>query len=317
MAFYRVSSVVLLLALASVSAALGAEETMREARVEATIPHGANVMAVGFGSLWMMGLTTGNLVRINSGDNSVTEIPIGGAVGPFYYSGITAGEGGVWVPDLERSMIYKIDPGTNRVVNEIPADLIGGRGTDGKYAITVGEGAVWAIASNKELKRYSARDRREEATVSLPSRSLGIIVAFGSVWITGTANDELYRVDPANNQIAATIELGPRPLALAAGEEGAVWVFNEGDGSVQRIDGKSGKLVATIETGVVGKGAITVGGGFVWVSTHGAPIIQIDPRTNSVRGKFTVEMNEYSTIRFDGGSLWVSGGSVRRIKPPE
>ncbi len=144
-----------------------------------------------------------------------------------------------------------------------------------------------------------------------------VIVAFGSVWVTGTANDELYRVDPTTNQIAATIELRARPVALATGEEGAVWVFNEGDGTVQRIDAKNGSLVATIETGAIGKGAIAAGGGFVWVSTHAVPIIQIDPRANSVSGKFNVEMAEYSTIRFCGGSLWVSGGSVRYIKPPE
>jgi hypothetical protein len=53
------------------------------------------------------------------------------------------------------------------------------------------------------------------------------------------------------------------------------------------------------------------------VSTNAVPIIKIDPRTNSVRDKFKVEMNEYSTIRFGDGSLWISGGSVRRIKPPE
>jgi virginiamycin B lyase len=95
--------------------------------------------------------------------------------------------------------------------------------------------------------------------------------------------------------------------------EGSVWVHNEGDGTVQRIDGESGDLVATIETGAVGKGTIAVGGGFVWISTRPAPI----PRTNSLHGKFKVEMTEYSTIRFGSGSLWMSGGAVRRIKPPE
>ena len=92
--------------------------------------------------------------------------------------------------------------------------------------------------------------------ISLPSRSSGVIVAFGSVWVTGTGNDELYRVDPTT-QIAATIELRSDPRSLAEGE-GSVWVFNEGDGTVQRIDGKRGNLVATIQTGVHGKGAIDV-----------------------------------------------------------
>jgi virginiamycin B lyase len=315
--FHRAMSVVMLLALTSVTTPVVAEETTREARIEATIPQPGNVMGLGFDSLWMMNLATNNLIRIDTDDNSVTEIAIPHAVGPFYYAGMAVGDGGVWLPDLERSMIYKIDPKSDQVIKEIPADLVGGRGTGGKYAIAAGEGAVWAITSHNELKRYSAKDGTEAATISLPSQSLGVIVAFGSVWITGTANDELYRIDPRTNQIAATIALGARPLALAAGDEGAVWIFNEGDGTVQRIDGKSGDLVATIATGVVGKGAIDVGGGFVWASTHAAPIIQIDPRTNSVRGKFQLEMSEYSTIRFGGGSLWVSGRTVRRIKPPE
>jgi virginiamycin B lyase len=316
MAHHRALLVVLLLGLVSVTNTAAPEEVNRDARIEVTLPRSGTVMVAGFDSLWMMDTTTNKLDRIHMGDNSVTEIPINGVVGPFWASGMAVGEGGVWVPDLERSMVYKIDPLKEQVVKEMPADLVGGRGPGGKYAIAVGENAVWAISSNNELRRYSVEGGAQEAAISLPSRSSGVIVAFGSVWVTGTANDELYRVDPATNQIAATIELRSDPRAVAEGE-GSVWVYNEGDGTVQRIDGKSGKVVATIETGAVGKGALAVGGGFVWVSTHDVPIVQIDPRSNSVRGKFKVEMAEYSAICFGGGSLWVSGGSLRRIRPPE
>jgi len=306
----------MLLALASAATTVAAEETAREVRVEATIPRVGNVMGVGFDSLWMMNLTTNKLVRINPGDNSVTEIPIAGAGGEFSGAGLAVGEAAIWLPDTDRSMIYKIDPTTDRVAKEIPIDPLGAVGIPGRSGIAAGEGAVWAITSNNELRRYSAEGGIQEAAVSLPSHSSGVIVAFGSVWITGTGNDELYRVDPTTNQIAAAIDLRSNPRSLAVGE-GSVWVHNEGDGTVQRIDGKSGDLVATIETGAVGKGAIAIGGGFVWVSTRAEPIVQIDPRTNSVRSKFKIEMSEYSTIRFGGGSLWVSGSSVRRIKPPE
>jgi hypothetical protein len=98
---------------------------------------------------------------------------------------------------------------------------------------------------------------------------------------------------------------------LAAGGR-SVWVFSEGAGTVQRIDGKDSKLLATIETDAVGTGSITVGGGFVWVSTRLMPLIQIDPRTNSVRGKSNfAEMSEYSTIAYAGGRSGYLGSSVR------
>jgi virginiamycin B lyase len=191
--------------------------------------------------------------------------------------------------------------------------MVGGGGSIG-----VGERALWVITGTggNVLRRYSADGGAEEAKISLPSHSSAALVAFGSIWITGTGNDELYRIDPTTNQIAATTELDSRPRVLAAGE-GSVWVFNDGTGSVQRIDGESGKLLATIQTDAVGKGAIAVGGGFVWVSTHLVPIIQIDPRTNSVRSKLNLEMDEYSTVLHTAGSLWVSGTSVRRVNPPK
>ena len=129
-------------------------------------------------------------------------------------------------------MIYKIDPETNWVAKGIPADLIGSGGTigAGKDAIAVGEGAVWAITSNNELRRYSAEGGTQEAAVSLPSRSSGVIVAFGSVWITGTENDEFYRVDPTTNQIIATIGLHSNLRSLAA-RDVSVRIRNEGDGT--------------------------------------------------------------------------------------
>ena len=126
MAFHRAMSVVMLLALVSVPNTAGAEEVTRDARIEATIPQSGNVMGVGFDSVWMMNLTTNKLIRIHPDDNSVTEIPILGTVGPFANAGLALGEGAVWVPDHGRSMIYKIDPKTNRVAKEIPGDLLGG-----------------------------------------------------------------------------------------------------------------------------------------------------------------------------------------------
>ncbi|MER8819672.1 hypothetical protein NKH70_07570 [Mesorhizobium sp. M0991] len=129
----------------------------------------------------------------------------------------------------------------------------------------------------------------------------------------------MYRVDPKTNQIVTTTALNPEPRFLTSGE-GSIWVLNQGDGTVQRIDGKTGELLATIEADAAGKGGdIAAGGGFVWVSTILVPVIRIDPNTNSFSGKFKRPFGVYlgDGIRYGDGSLWISGNSIFRIKPPE
>ena len=169
------------------------------------------------------------------------------------------------------------------------------------------------------LRRYSAQTGVEQATIQLPSPSArGVVFDFGSIWIAGTREVELYRIDPATNQIVATVELHARPMTLASGE-GSVWV-REVDGTLQRIDGGSGKLLATIATDAADSlGDIVVGGGFVWTNSRTAPLVQIDPQTNSQRSRFGSPPGAFIGYRiaYGGDSLWLGGSAVFRIKPPE
>ena len=159
------------------------------------------------------------------------------------------------------------------------------------------------------MRRYSPQNGTERAAIPLPSPSArSVVVAFGSVWVAGTTGVELYRIDPATNQIIATIDLHARPVALSSGE-GSVWV-RQIDGTVQRIDGHSGTLLATFATDAADNmGNIAVGGGFVWVNSNSAPLLQIDPRTNSQRPRYASPTGEFMgyTIAYGGGSLG-SGG---------
>jgi virginiamycin B lyase len=291
-------------ALVSINPVAVAEENAQAVHIEADIAGSCYSADVGFGSFWMM---SGSFVdRVDLNDNSITRVPVRGL--ESHHSSAAIGEGAVWLLD-GRTAIYKIDPQKEQVVKEVRAEL------DEAAGLGVGEGAVWVIPDGKKLTRYSATSGNEEATIPLPSRSSRVLVAFGSVWVSGIGNDELYRIDPATNQIAATIELRDRPRALAAGE-GSVWAFNEGDGTVQRIDGRSGKRVATIDTDTVGKANITVGGGFVGVGATIGTMVQIDPRTNSVRGKFKIMTGGFA-FRYGGNSLWICGEAAYRLTPPK
>jgi virginiamycin B lyase len=294
-----------------------AAEPARQLRIETEIPKRGDDMCVGFGSLWMM--SDQKLLRIALADNAITEIPVEGATAEFRRT--VVGEGAVWVADSHSQTIYKIDPKENRIVMTIPADFsVATEATAGE--IGVGEGAVWAITGggfDQVLRRYSSQTGAEQATIPLPSPSArGVVSDFGSIWIAGTREVELYRIDPATNQIATTIELHSRPVALASGE-GSVWV-RQIDGTVQRIDGSSGKLLATSATEAADSfGGIVVGGGFVWINSRMATLVQIDPRTNSQRSRFGSPPGAFIGYRitYGGDSLWLGGSAVFRIKPPE
>ena len=253
---------------------VAAEEPARQLHIETEFPKRGDTMCVGFGSLWMM--SEQKLLRIALADNAVTEIPIDDATAEFHRT--TVGEGAVWVSANHSQTIYKIDPETNSVVMRISADF-----RVSNHPGELGEGSVWAITGggNDVLRRYSARTDAEQATIPLPSPSArGVVVDFGSIWIAGSREVELYRIDPATNQIIATIDLHSRPVTLASGE-GSVWV-RQVDGTVQRIDGTSGKLLATFATEALGEGGDTaVGGHSVWINSRGVALMQIDPRTNS------------------------------------
>jgi YVTN family beta-propeller protein len=57
-----------------------------------------------------------------------------------------------------------------------------------------------------------------------------------------TSGDSLIRIDPATNDVAATIPVGRNPSAVAVGENG-VWVANRDDATVSRIDARTDRAV--------------------------------------------------------------------------
>src|SRR5262245_48554421 len=105
-------------ALLTLACLTAAAETAPEARIEAVIPRYGVFMGVGFDSLWMMS-DEKKLARIHLADNSVTDIPIEGAGdnwGLIAGVGMAVGENAVWVPDVDRQVIYKVDPRSHQVV---------------------------------------------------------------------------------------------------------------------------------------------------------------------------------------------------------
>jgi virginiamycin B lyase len=300
--------------LSDVRAADAAKERLiDELTLTAEVAHDGDFLAYGFDALWMMTgptvLGLASIVRVDGKTSAVDDISVPETTGRV--RGLAIGEGAVWIPDAVSEQIFKFDPVENKLALVIPASFSGTEGSVG-----VGAGSVWVTTRGNVLSRFSAATGALEASISLPGGAPAAIFDNGLVWVTGFARDELYKIDPRTNTLVQTIALRPSPRFLTAGE-GSIWVLNRGDGTVQRIDPLSGAVIATIETGHPGRGGdIATGGGYVWVSLRDVPLVQIDPKANAIVALFQ-GTGWGDGIRFGGGSLWISGHSIRRLTPPQ
>jgi streptogramin lyase len=275
------------------------------------IPKGGRFVGFGFDAFWVA--SAGRLTRIAADDDSMTETLLASSGGPC--RGVATGEGAVWVPDCGSGTIYKVDPESLRVTLQIETDMFSSEGSIG-----VGHGAVWVVTTDpgeRTLTRYSAATGEKLAEILLPGAGSGVIVDFGSVWVTAAGKGELYQIDPQSNAIASTTKLGGLPRFFTSGE-GSIWVLNEASGAVQRIDGRTGHLVSTIAVGKPESGDITAGGGFVWVTMTGTILSQIDPNSNRIVRTFASDALGWRCwgIRYGGGSIWLIGSPLQRVQPP-
>jgi virginiamycin B lyase len=270
-------------------------------------------LATGFGSIWVSVPKKNQIVRINPRTNIVqARIAVGQE--PCY--GIGIGATYAWVLNCKSQTLTRIDPVRNKVNRTVAVSIA----PEGEGSIAVAGSTVWFV-SNKDghsstLANVDARGRSGK-TVPVGTDSAVVAAAFGSIWVTSSGEAKVYRIDPAQHRVIATISVPAMPRFTTAGA-GSLWVLNQSDGSVSRIDPGLNKVVATIQVKVPGAGGdIAYGGGYIWVAAAGTPLSKIDPRTNSV----VVQYGNYKgadAVRFGAGSIWISDhgkGDIWRIDP--
>jgi virginiamycin B lyase len=287
-----------------------------ELAIEAKFPTTVYWLAYGFDAIW--GMQRDALVRIDPADNSTTKIKLEGYRGRN--RGIAVGEGAIWIPDTGSHQIYKIDPTTYEVMLVIPVQMTI---HSHEGSIGVGEGSVWiaTIGDKKSwLGRYSAETGEEQARIPMPPSGWGVVAGYGAIWVSGSFENEVYRIDPATNAIVATIPVPGLPKHIVAGE-GGIWVASQETGLIHRIEPATNTVVATFETGIreEARGDLTTGGGYVWATFRRVPVVQIDPATNTVLRTYSGLSVAGDAIRFGADSLWTAGwgSTIYRITPPE
>ena len=246
------------------------------------------------GSVWVSSFASSTLARVST--SSTTSAPR--AV--IASSGQTGAASTRVLPRGGR-VVARI-----RLGNGAPAPLGGG-------AMTVGEGAVWAMSDwESTLMRIDPARNAVVARIKV-SPPLAAAAGDGAVWLSYPSTDTVSRIDPVTNRVTASIRVGPQPDGIAVAP-GAVWVANNGGPSVSRIDPATNRVVATIRVGP--KGAccaihmnLTVTGGKLWVAVPNAnEIVRIDPTTNHLVATLRLPYSPCASLAADRSGVWSAGG---------
>jgi streptogramin lyase len=274
------------------------------------------------------------LLTGSGGLHEVAEVALGSVP-----TGIAVGYGSVWV--RLRSVVYRVDIATNRVVARIPVP-----GARELYhtEVATGEGSVWTsnigagsvsridpttskiVATIPVWQTNRCTDDAPEAECSSP---IGIAFTPGAVWVALHHLWKVAQIDPATNEVVATVPIGsgaPQagPLALVSDDDqvyvgGNAWYG--GDRYLRRLDARTNEL-ATVVRAPIGCGWMAAQRRHVWLAVDGCgpyargSVIDIDVESRTVDGRVRLGAVPFGV--FTGlGSVWVVTGDneLMRIDP--
>ncbi len=222
----------------------------------------------------------------------------------------------VGLGSLAANSVGVIDPGSNRIVAQVPVGIRPG-------AITVGASSVWvANLGDRSLSRINPVSKGVVRTIPLASPPTGLAADTRRVWVvSGSSTDsgELSTVDPEFNSLRSrsvpATDFWPNVSPSAARAFGDLWVV-DWDGLVLRLDPKTENVLATVAVGNAPT-AIAAGAGALWVAnTDDGTVSRIDP-TNVVTATIPVGHGP-SAIAVGAGAVWVTeglDGDLVRIDP--
>ena len=129
-----------------------------------------------------------------------------------------------------------------------------------------------------------------------------------SVWTNSSGTDLVYRMDPRNNAILATVPV-KRPCSGFAVAVGTLWAPSCGDHTISRIDLATNQVVAKVPVGPANsEGGIAFGAGAAWMPSDdktGTIVSRIDPVTNKVSAEISVAPGSYTAV-YGYNLVWVS-----------
>jgi YVTN family beta-propeller protein len=201
--------------------------------VSATIdvPGRPSGVAVSPGAVWIANTVGPRVTRIDPVSNRiVATIPLGGTgICCADHMSLAADGGAVWAADAIGKRLVRIDQHTNKVTAVLKVDFV----PCGQ--VEVADQTVWSAGADctDVVERIDARTKQRTANLTEP-HAVGVIRAFGSVWVAALGTGNMERIDPRTARVIARLHVGGFPVRLASGF-GSIWL-NDDKGRLLRID---------------------------------------------------------------------------------
>ncbi len=224
---------------------------------------------------------------------------------------LAVGHGSVWVANADDGTVSRIDPDRREVVRTIG---IGAPAID----LAVGPDAVWVATGSEGT--VSRIDPSADAVVSMIdlrgsselawNPTYAVDVAEDAVWVA-VGPRHIVRIDPATNEVAATIDVHHVPVSVAFGEE-ALWVVTLAERAL-RIE--PGTNAATVDVAIGYPLAMTAGHNAIWISDGRGQLWRVDPGTAAISQTIPVGRGVVGLCA-DAEAVWAANnadGSVGRI----
>lgn len=184
--------------------------------------------------------------------------------------------------------------------------------------LAIADGAVWT-AAGRGIVPLDPVTGEPGAMTEILGICLGFDVGYDSLWAGGCDDPAIWRIDPLDGAVLATIPLpvdGIEEEGSVAAGEGGVWVVSTASELI-KVDPASNEVVGSwpLPTGAA---AVRAGLGSLWVTVSTADqLLRIDPADPT--SQTPIDVGAYPRFLAVGeDAVWVmnqAAGSVTRVAP--
>jgi len=275
-------------------------------------------IAVGEGAAWL--LTNDQLLRIDSGTGTISNLPTERIkTWHLAFHNAAIGAGSLWVSGEAHKIkgVHRIDLHTGKIVASIPFHYRFGE-------VAFGEGFAWTLIRQETLARIDPLSNQVSGTIDLGKGYMEVKFGNASVWTIGLESGTIKRIDPQLAKVAEEFSAGPAQdtsilkslfqggIYLFTAADGMLWVANNkrmsnGKYVLSRFDPKTHERLSKIEADDA-YGAPVIWNGALWLSGMGY-LTKVNLETNHIAERVVLAASDdgravSGTLMTDGHTLW-------------